>query len=112
MAFRVLLLLLLSCLLAHGIRLGMAQSYDPCENLTDYQYKPSEQLRNGRRHFPNGFVFGSATAAYQVEGAANKDGRCPSIWDRFAHEFPDRIADRSNGDVALDHYSNYPVCIY
>ncbi|CAI0474060.1 unnamed protein product [Linum tenue] len=40
----------------------------------------------------------------KVEGAANQYCRGPSIWDRFAHEFPERIADGSNGDVALDHY--------
>ncbi|CAL1368817.1 unnamed protein product [Linum trigynum] len=105
-----LLLLFLSSLLAHSIGLGMAQSvgpivpYDPCLDLNDYQYRPSEELPYGRWSFPDGFVFASATAAYQIEGAANQSCRGPSVWDRFAHEFPERIADGSNGDVALDHY--------
>ncbi|CAI0399824.1 unnamed protein product [Linum tenue] len=103
MAFRVLVLMLLSSLLAHVIGSGMAQS-DPCLDLTEYQYEPSPELPLGRRSFPKGFVFASATAAYQIEGAANQYCRGPSIWDRFAHEFPERIADGSNGDVALDHY--------
>jgi beta-glucosidase len=38
-----------------------------------------------RYDFPNEFVLGSGTSAYQVEGAANEDGRTPSIWDTFAH---------------------------
>ncbi|CAI0474063.1 unnamed protein product [Linum tenue] len=110
MAFRVLVLLLLSSLLAHSIGLGVAKSvpaipdHNPCLDLKEYQYRPSEELPYGRWSFPDGFVFGSATAAYQVEGAANQYCRGPSIWDRFAHEFPERIADGSNGDVALDHY--------
>ncbi|KAJ4834472.1 hypothetical protein Tsubulata_007928 [Turnera subulata] len=57
--------------------------------------------------FPNGFYFGSATSAYQVEGSANKSGRGPSVWDTFAHEQPGRILDRSNGDVAVDFYHRY-----
>ncbi|TVU24752.1 hypothetical protein EJB05_27206, partial [Eragrostis curvula] len=39
----------------------------------------------GRASFPEGFVFGTATAAYQVEGAAASGGRGPSIWDKFVH---------------------------
>ncbi|CAI0399820.1 unnamed protein product [Linum tenue] len=113
MAFRVLVLLLLSSLLAHSIGFGVAKSvpvvpaipdHNPCLDLKEYHYRPSEELPYGRWSFPDGFVFGSATAAYQVEGAANQYCRGPSIWDRFAHEFPERIADGSNGDVALDHY--------
>ncbi|KAJ4842662.1 Beta-glucosidase 13, partial [Turnera subulata] len=44
---------------------------------------------------------------FQVEGAANKSGRGPSIWDTFAHDEPDRIKDGSNGDVAADFYNRY-----
>ncbi len=53
--------------------------------------------------FPAGFVFGSATAAYQIEGAAREDGRGPSIWDTFSHT-PGKTAGGDSGDVADDHY--------
>ena len=60
-----------------------------------------------RASFPAGFVWGAATSAYQVEGAANVDGRGESIWDRFAHT-PGMILDGSTGDVACDQYHRYP----
>ncbi|KAK2637125.1 hypothetical protein Ddye_031917 [Dipteronia dyeriana] len=60
-----------------------------------------------RSSFPEHFIFGSASASYQYEGAANEDGRGPSIWDTFSHNFQDRIAEGSNGDVALDFYHRY-----
>ncbi|CAL1353732.1 unnamed protein product [Linum trigynum] len=75
---------------------------DPCQS---YTYNPSDTLPYGRANFPPGFVFGTATSAYQVEGAANQSCRGPSVWDKFAHQFPERIADRSNGDVAIDMYN-------
>lgn len=53
--------------------------------------------------FPEGFVFGSATAAYQIEGAVAEDGRRPSIWDVFSHT-PGRTVGGDTGDVADDHY--------
>ncbi|HET6293259.1 MAG TPA: GH1 family beta-glucosidase [Kribbella sp.] len=56
--------------------------------------------------FPDGFVWGAATASYQVEGAVSEDGRGPSIWDTFAHT-PGKIADGETGDVADDHYHRY-----
>ncbi|MCD7460081.1 hypothetical protein HAX54_042813 [Datura stramonium] len=60
-----------------------------------------------RSSFPTDFIFGTASAAYQYEGAANEDGKGPSIWDTFTHNHPERIADHSNGDVAIDFYHRY-----
>ncbi|ONK62937.1 uncharacterized protein A4U43_C07F9670 [Asparagus officinalis] len=56
-----------------------------------------------RVDFPKGFVFGSGTSAYQVEGAASEDGRTPSIWDTFAHN--GNVG--GTGDVASDGYHKY-----
>jgi beta-glucosidase len=58
---------------------------------------------NGQVHFPNGFLWGAATAAYQIEGAAAEDGRTASIWDTFSHT-PGRVVGGHTGDVACDHY--------
>ncbi|SEG92073.1 broad-specificity cellobiase [Thermomonospora echinospora] len=56
--------------------------------------------------FPPGFVWGAATAAYQIEGAAREDGRGPSIWDTFARR-PGAVAGGDTGDVACDHYHRH-----
>src|SRR6516164_1107325 len=56
--------------------------------------------------FPSDFLWGTATSAYQVEGAVREDGRGPSIWDRHAHT-PGSIADHSNADIANDSYHLY-----
>ena len=53
--------------------------------------------------FPKSFIFGTATASYQIEGAAREDGRGESIWDRFSHT-PGKTHDGETGDVACDHY--------
>jgi beta-glucosidase len=56
--------------------------------------------------FPDGFIWGTATSAYQIEGAVSEDGRGRSIWDTFAHT-PGKIGDRSTADRANDHYHRY-----
>ena len=56
--------------------------------------------------FPPGFVWGTATASYQIEGAAAEDGRTPSIWDTYSHT-PGRVVGGDTGDVADDHYRRY-----
>ncbi|MDR1214610.1 MAG: beta-glucosidase [Propionibacteriaceae bacterium] len=58
------------------------------------------------RSFPADFVWGTATAAYQVEGATTADGRTPSIWDTFCAR-PGAIADGGSGQVACDQYHRY-----
>ncbi|CAK9328041.1 unnamed protein product, partial [Citrullus colocynthis] len=71
------------------------------------QPKPIEFGNLTRSNFPKGFVFGSASSAYQYEGAAFKYGKGPSIWDTYTHNHSDRIQDQSNGDVAADQYHRY-----
>ena len=56
-----------------------------------------------KSQFPDDFVWGVATSAFQIEGAAALDGKGPSIWDSFCRQ-PDVIADHSNGDTACEHY--------
>lgn len=62
----------------------------------------------GSLEFPPGFLWGAATAAYQVEGAAHQDGRRDSIWDTFAR-VPGAVLDGHDGEVACDQYHRYPA---
>jgi beta-glucosidase len=63
--------------------------------------------RTGERSaFPPGFLWGAATAAYQIEGASTEDGRTASIWDTFSHT-PGKTVNGETGDVAADHYHRY-----
>ncbi|HTU72948.1 MAG TPA: GH1 family beta-glucosidase [Trebonia sp.] len=57
--------------------------------------------------FPDGFLWGAATAAYQIEGAPAEDGKGPSIWDTFSHT-PGKVYHGETGDVACDSYHRYP----
>src|SRR5215472_5397948 len=56
--------------------------------------------------FPAGFTWGAATAAYQIEGAVDADGRGPSVWDTFSHT-PGKVRGGDTGDVACDSYHRY-----
>ncbi|HXR13931.1 MAG TPA: GH1 family beta-glucosidase [Solirubrobacteraceae bacterium] len=58
------------------------------------------------RAFPAGFLWGAATASYQIEGAAREDGRGPSIWDTFSHT-PGRVRGGDTGDIACDFYHRF-----
>lgn len=60
-----------------------------------------------RSDFGKDFVWGTATAAYQIEGAWNEDGKGESIWDHFTHHHKGKIKTRENGDVANDFYHRY-----
>ncbi len=63
----------------------------------------SADYRESGLDFGRDFVFGSATASYQIEGAVREDGRGPSIWDTFSHT-PGKVWNGDTGDVACDHY--------
>src|SRR3989304_852642 len=57
--------------------------------------------------FPDGFTWGAATAAYQIEGAWDEDGRGESIWDRYSHT-AGNVQNGDSGDIACDHYHRWP----
>ncbi len=65
---------------------------------------PAQQNNAGK--FPKNFLWGSATASYQVEGAVNEDGRGATVWDTFSHT-PGKTVDGATGDVSTDHYHRY-----
>jgi beta-glucosidase len=68
---------------------------------------PSPPPEAGRPPFPASFVWGAATAAYQVEGAVREDGRGESVWDMFCRK-PGAVWNDQSGAVACDHYHRYP----
>ncbi|TMF54194.1 MAG: glycosyl hydrolase family protein, partial [Chloroflexi bacterium] len=64
------------------------------------------QISTLARRFPPGFLFGTATAAYQIEGGHDADGKGPSIWDTFCLR-PGAISTGETGDIACDHYHRW-----
>jgi len=75
--------------------------------VTTYQPQPVDLSTADQLDFPAGFLWGAATAAYQIEGGAAEGGRTPSIWDTFSHTSGKTVAGDS-GDVACDHFHRYP----
>ncbi len=71
----------------------------------DKKEQPAVSPKNNLA-FPKGFLWGTATASYQVEGAAKEDGRGMTIWDTFSHT-PGKILNNDTGDVACDFYHKY-----
>ena len=69
--------------------------------MTPNEPRPEPTLR-----VPDGFVWGAATSAFQIEGASREDGKGPSIWDTFCR-LPGRVAGGATGDVAIDHYHRH-----
>jgi beta-glucosidase len=61
---------------------------------------------DGALDFPEGFIWGASTAAYQIEGAARADGKGPSVWDTFSHT-PGKVRGGDTGDIACDSYHRY-----
>src|SRR5258706_13810915 len=70
----------------------------------DGEAKPATDRHSAS--FPTGFVWGTATSAYQIEGAVDEDGRGRSIWDTYAHT-PAKIGDHINADRSYSHYNRY-----
>uniref|UniRef100_A0A6P7GLS3 Myrosinase 1-like n=1 Tax=Diabrotica virgifera virgifera TaxID=50390 RepID=A0A6P7GLS3_DIAVI len=66
----------------------------------------SQELHYNRK-FPDDFLFGAATSAYQIEGAWNVDGKGESIWDTYVHRVPSPIKNGDTGDIACDSYYKY-----
>jgi len=77
--------------------------------MTLTEQSPTPQVvgaTSASRRFPADFLWGVATAAYQIEGAWDEDGRTPCIWDTFART-PGKVRNGDNGDIAVDHYHRW-----
>jgi beta-glucosidase len=73
---------------------------------TAIRHAEPDPTASAARTFPQGFTWGTATAAYQIEGAATLDGRTPSIWDTYSRT-PGKVRNGDTGDIATDHYHRW-----
>src|SRR5688500_9681017 len=78
----------------------------PSTTLSRRALRNNESAMSHSKVFPESFLWGAATSAYQVEGSPLADGAGPSNWHRFAHT-PGRTFNGDHGDVACDHYRRY-----
>jgi beta-glucosidase len=85
---------------------GSAAALSFSESSLEAQNQLDVSMRLEPRSFPQGFLWGSATASYQVEGAVHEGGRGPTIWDTFSH-MPGKTHNGDTGDVADDFYHSY-----
>lgn len=66
-----------------------------------------KRIAKSSTEFPENFIIGTSSSAYQIEGAWNESGKSPSIWDDFVHFHPHAVDDNTTGDVGPDSYHNY-----
>ncbi|MBW8746072.1 MAG: beta-glucosidase [Acidobacteria bacterium] len=85
---------------------GAATAALPFRGFDALAAAPGDSAATRPLAFPKGFLWGSATASYQVEGAAKEDGRGPSVWDTFSHT-QGKTHNGDTGDVADDYYHRY-----
>lgn len=90
-------------LIKKTILAGLAAGLSPQLGISSYIQPPLLS----RKDFGNDFIWGTATAAYQIEGAWNEDGKGESIWDHFTHIQKDKIKTKENADTACDFYHRY-----
>ncbi|KRT82775.1 glycoside hydrolase, partial [Oryctes borbonicus] len=75
--------------------------------LTFLVNSPLLEVETSSSEFPDNFLFGVATASYQIEGGWNTSGKGENIWDHLVHTYPERIKDRSTGDISCNSYQYY-----
>jgi beta-glucosidase len=90
---------------ASGAAIGMTTAPSSGSAQTPTENQP-KSMQGAAATFPDGFSWGVATSAFQIEGAVTEDGRGASIWDTYAHT-PGKIMNGDNADVANDHYHRY-----